>query len=224
MPTLVERLETLRSMYGDLEPPFRDPFSLIIWETVAYLVSDVRRRQVFDQLVAEVGIDPASIAAYPPAALAELIRDGGMQPERRAEKLQNAAAIVLDRFGGDASAVLKLPVTAAIRELKRFPGIGEPGAEKILLFCGAAPLLALESNGLRVLLRLGYGTEQRGYSAAYRSSRKSADPEIPRAIEYRVAAHLLLRRHGQELCKAAPLCERCPLTAGCAYFRRDGQR
>jgi hypothetical protein len=33
-----------------------------------------------------------------------------------------------------------------------FPMIGEPGAEKILLFSGVLPVPALESNGVRVLV------------------------------------------------------------------------
>ena len=49
--------------------------------------------------------------------------------------------------------------TKARRALKRFPGIADPGADKLLLFAGVTPYLALDSNGLRVLLRLGYGEE-----------------------------------------------------------------
>ena len=37
--------------------------------------------------------------------------------------------------------------------LKRFPGIGDPGADKILLCSRGAATLAPESNALRVLLR-----------------------------------------------------------------------
>jgi hypothetical protein len=54
---------------------------------------------------------------------------------------------VVDRC--DLGAVLDRPQADAIRALKKFPAIGEPGAEKILLFAGKAPILALESNGLR---------------------------------------------------------------------------
>ena len=39
---------------------------------------------------------------------------------------------------------------------------GEPGAEKVLLFSGSAPVLALDSNALRVLLRLGFGLPKIG--------------------------------------------------------------
>src|SRR2546426_12509444 len=43
--------------------------------------------------------------------------------------------------------------------LKRFPGIGDPGADKILLFCRGGQGLGPDSNALRVLVRLGRSEE-----------------------------------------------------------------
>ena len=54
----------------------------------------------------------------------------------------------------------------------QFPMIGEPGAEKILLFCGLLNVLALESNGLRVLTRLGCGEERKELCRGYKSVRE----------------------------------------------------
>ncbi len=71
-----------------------------------------------------------------------------------------------------------MPARQAKKSLKRFPGVGEPGAEKILLFAGALPVLALESNGLRTLIRLGYGVEQRNYAATYRSVLEAVKDQI----------------------------------------------
>ena len=52
----------------------------------------------------------------------------------------------------------------------QFPMIGEPGAEKILLFSGVLAVLALDSNGVRVLVRLGVGEERKSYAATYKIS------------------------------------------------------
>ena len=62
-----------------------------------------------------------------------------------------------------------MPLARARRLLRRFPGIGEPGADKVLLFSRTQPVFALDSNGLRTLLRLGYGREVKSYPATYRS-------------------------------------------------------
>ena len=144
----------------------------------------------------------------------------------RAEKLRRAARIAMDRFDGDLEALLKAPLKKARSGLKRFPGIGDPGADKILLFTRTAPILALDSNGLRVLLRLGYGSPEGGYAAQYRSVQDAMEPEIRPDCAWLIAAHQLLREHGKVLCRRSmPRCRECPLAEGCpaaAGFLRAG--
>ena len=41
------------------------------------------------------------------------------------------------------------------------------------------PLLALESNGLRVLLRLGFADEKKSYSASYRGVQQALAGQLP---------------------------------------------
>ena len=116
--------------------------------------------------------------------------------------------------------LLKLPLDDAKKALRKFPSIGEPGAEKILLFAGSHPVLALDSNGLRVLLRLGFGREDKNYAKSYRSAQKAAAPGLPLDVAWLTETHQILRRHGKELCKTNhPRCEACPLKKECAYFR-----
>jgi endonuclease III len=106
--------------------------------------------------------------------------------------------------------------------LKQFPNIGEPGAEKILMLCGVAVGLPLESNGLRVLVRVGYGREQKDYGRMYRSAEEALAPEIPRSANACARAFVLLREHGKEICKTNdPLCFRCPVLDLCGYPRKN---
>jgi len=231
-------LDALERLYGPpAHPPVTDPLGLILWESVAYLVDDERRGAAFRALASRVGISAEAILEASPAVLEEIAGLGGIMPELRAGKLREIAEIALDRFGGDVAAQLRrpgrpgqpgrpgrpgqpgLPPAQARRELRRFPGIGEPGAEKILLFTGTEPVLALDSNGLRVLLRLGYGKEAKSYASSYRSAQKAAAQDIEENCARRVRAYELLRRHGLELCRrSAPKCEICPLTASCAWY------
>lgn len=93
------------------------------------------------------------------------------------------------------------------------------GAEKILLFSGTRPILALESNGLRVLLRLGFGEEKKTYAASYKSARAALENEGTYDFDFPIKAHHLLRQHGQELCKRNyPRSAQCPLKQSCRYF------
>ena len=113
----------------------------------------------------------------------------------------------------------------AKKALKQFPMIGDPGAEKILLYCGAAPGLPLESNGLRVLTRIGYGREQKNYGAMYRSVQEAIQPELPRGAKALARAQLLLRGRGKSICRRdQPMCNDCPVEHLCGYAMKIPRR
>jgi endonuclease III len=144
----------------------------------------------------------------------------GILPDVSAEKLVAIAKIAYEEFDSDLSAALKKPLPQAKKTLKRFPSIGDPGAEKILLFTRSYPVMALDSNGLRVLCRVGFAEEQKTYSATYRSVLDSIRAQLLRDYDSLIRAHQLLREHGQELCKRSkPRCAECPVRIECAYNR-----
>jgi endonuclease-3 len=128
----------------------------------------------------------------------------------------------LDEFDGDLDSVLKLPAPKATKLLMEFPMIGEPGAEKILLFSGAVSVLALESNGLRVLVRLGVGEDRKSYASTYKSVREITLEELPENSKLLTTAHLLLREHGQKVClRNNPVCHSCVVNSGCKFFKQS---
>jgi endonuclease-3 len=211
--------------YGSPTPPrFAGPLETILWEMVAYLADDARRGVAFDALRKRVGLTPEKLLAAPKTLLCEVTRMGGsIAAEERAERLQAAARLTLDQFGGDLDSVLKLPPQKAKKLLMQFPMIGEPGAEKVLMFSGALAVLALESNGLRALVRLGFGEDRKSYSATYRSVREGTLEELPADCKLLTKAHLLLREHGQRLClRNGPVCHACPVNSDCRFFQSRG--
>jgi endonuclease-3 len=168
----------------------------------------------------KVGLRPAEILATLDTKLAEVMRAGGMVPELRARRLKEIAARVESEFGGDLQAVLRRPLSEAKKVFKKFPTIGDPGAEKILLFTKTAPVAAVPSNCVHVLPRLGFGQEKENYSATYRSAQEALRSELPEDCAAQLRAYLLIKRHGQELCKASrPKCEQCPVSPDCNYFQ-----
>jgi endonuclease-3 len=217
-----ELVAALRAHYGTPKPlPKRDPLAWILYENVAYLVADEQRDLAFEQLRKRVGLTARALLGASPAALREVAERGGILAGGRMQKLLTIAELAEREFEGDLRPLLARPEREAIRALARFPSIGVPGAEKILLFCGAQPILALESNGLRVLLRVGYGQQQKHYAGSYRSVREALRPELPSTCPPLIEAHQLLRAHGRTLCKTTkPRCDACPLVRRCAYPRR----
>ena len=221
MQTFSQLIAALKRQYGVPEaPPAKGPFELILWENACYLLPDERRREVFEALRKQVGLNAAAIDAASDKVLLPLAQRGGMRPETRVFRWREIACITLQQYAGDLGSILNLAYVEAKKALKQFPNIGDPGAEKILLFCGISSGLPLESNGLRVLVRLGWGRLQKDYGATYRSVQNALKSELPSSAVRLKEAHLLLRMHGKELCKdKAPLCHQCPVSADCNYAR-----
>jgi endonuclease-3 len=210
-------IDALCAAYGaPAPPPVTDPFAQTVFEACAYLVDDERRLRVFRTLEEAVGIEPSKLLAAGEARIALLIADGGMRPEMRAAKVLECARIALEI--GDLAAASKRPIDDARRVFQRFPNLGRPGAERVLLFAGAHPVLSLDSNGLRVLARLGFAPESKTYAKTYRDVRAAVDPQVPRDAVSVIRAHQVLRRHGQDVCRRTnPACDRCPLQVTCAF-------
>jgi endonuclease-3 len=209
----------LRDHYGPPKaPPAKGPFELVMWENAAYLLPDERRLEVFSALRDTVGLTPEAIDAASDAVLLPIAIRGGMRPAMRLFRWRQIAQLTLSQFGGRLESILELPLNEARKALKLFPSISDPGADRILLLCGIAAGLPLESNGLRVLNRIGWGQVQKNYSAAYRSVLEDLKPELPADVEALKEAHLLLRIHGRTLCKEnMPRCPQCPVAPDCRF-------
>lgn len=216
---LARVIAILRKLYGAPEPPpVTDPFEQILWENAAYLADDQKRAKAFAVLQQTVGTSPAEILKAKPEKLLAATRLGGIVPELRAQRLRQCAEIVQVLLKGKLNAALDESLLQARKTLRRFPTIGEPGAEKILMFAGKYPVLGLESNGLRVMLRLGFAPEQKDYARSYRAVQNAIAGQLPKDCKSLVVAHQLLRKHGQELCKRSrPACDECPLSSSCAF-------
>lgn len=217
-------IRQLRAMYGAAKPPRLTAFELIVLENASYLVDDARRWKVFQTLREKVGVSPDAILRCSAPALAAVIAEGGMKAEMRAQKLIDCARVATEIGAEQLEVAVRRGDATVKRLLQRFPGIGEPSADKILLLCGGATTVAPDSNALRVLTRLGYAAEKKNYAQIYRMAIKATSPEIANREEA-IAAHVLLRRHGQEVCKrSAPRCELCPLRAVCRWYAINGTR
>jgi endonuclease III len=215
-PGLIEVVATLKRHLTPAPVP-TDPFQMILWENIGYLIDDERRRTLFDAFAETVGLDPKAIVAADDAALFPLAKRGGMRPETRVERWRAIARIIAERCDGDLEATLRaLPVPKARTLLKLFPVIGDPGADKVLLFSGIAVRPSLESNGLRALARLGFFKEQASYTASYKAAIEVLSAQGRADGAWLADAHHLLRELGKLTCKrGVPICVACPLEPVC---------
>jgi endonuclease III len=222
IPKLQKIISQLKAHYGPPQKPITtDPFELVLLENIGYLVSDERRKAAFAMLRQSAGIKPHELLAASDDDILRATRLGGMHPKQRINRLREVALIAMNEFGGNLKQALKLPLPRAKKALRKFPGIGDPSAEKLLLLTRTYPVLGLESNGVRVLLRLGFGEEKKSYATSYRAVQEAIAGQLNLDYDWLIGAHMLLRQHGKELCKTnAPLCEECPVRKSCEYFKR----
>ena len=228
---LTQILDVLKDLYGPqkLAGP-RDPYEMIVFLNSGYPASDAKCAKGFEALKREIGEQPKKILAVSKAKLAKVMRPNVILPGLCAERLKEIAGRVSNEFKGDLTAALKQRLReakepekglkAAKKVLQEFSVIGEPSAEKILLFSGLVPVAAVPSAFVDVPIRLFRGEPGKNYAADYKTAREILDSGLPRTFDARQQAYLLMKKHGQEICKRTkPKCEICPLTARCAYLQ-----
>ena len=218
--SIPEILRQLESLYGNQEPCWpTDPYDFLVWWHCGYPASDTSCAKGWEKLNREVGVEPRQLLTAGAARLARVLKAGGMVPELRAMRLMEIAARIQDEYGGDLRAGLAGPLSKVRQALKRFPNIADPGADRILLFGGIAPVPAVPSNCPHVLVRIQRGQERENYGVTYREAQEAIEAEIPKNFDARTRAYLLVKRHGQTVCKRRnPECAHCPISSSCAFF------
>lgn len=217
---LAQTLETLESFYGPQKPVWpTDPYLFLVWWHCGYPASDVTCAKGWESLQASVGVDPESLLAAPLSKLTAALKPGGMVPEVRAQRLKQIADRVQTEFAGDLTSALRsMSLSKARASLKKFPNIADPGADRIILFGGLAPVAAVPSNTTQVLVRIRCGKEHENYGRNYTEGQDIIDSETPKSFDARQRSYLLLKEHGQRLCKRTnPKCDQCPLAASCEF-------
>lgn len=214
-------IDRLRTLYGRPKRPIPSgPFEWIIWEHVAAVPDDEQRAVVFRTLRQKIGTTPQAVLRTPKPKMLELLAPGGPNAAARLSQLREAAELMIEIGLARVRTLVRENPGEAKKLLKRFKGIGETGAERILLFCRTQAVLAPEANGLRVLTRLGYG--KGAGAAAYKQVSEALAPDLPRDYNWLIQAHQLLRRHGQDICRTTPRCDACPLAPDCAWYHQHG--
>lgn len=152
---------------------------------------------------------PAALAEASPAAV--LRAWAGMGYNRRALNLQRAAAVIMERHGGE------LPRTLA--ELEALPGVGPYTARAVAAIAFGMPVAALDTNVRRVVGRVvgGHGaTADPGTALPPKVLQAFADAIVDPA-DPAVWTHATMDL-GATVCRPMnPRCEACPLTAWCVW-------
>jgi A/G-specific adenine glycosylase len=143
---------------------------------------------------------PTALAAVPLSTVLE--RWQGLGYPRRARNLWLAAGQCVERHGGE------LP--DSLDELLALPGVGAYTARAVQAFARERPVGVVDTNIARVLARVA------GERLTPRRAQDAADAWVPAEAPW--AWNQTLMDVGAALCRpATPACDRCPLSAWCAW-------
>jgi endonuclease III len=196
--------DSLEQYYGPQRALWpTDPYLFLVWWHCGYPASDASCAKGWDALSRGIGVKPQAILATETTVLTRVLKTGGLVPEIRAERLKELADRVIDEFGGDlASALKELPIAKARAVLKSFPGIADPGADRILLFGRIALIAAVPSSSPQVLVRICDGPPSDNYNRNYKRAQAIMADSVPANFEALTRAYTLLKVHGRAVVQA----------------------
>jgi endonuclease III len=223
MSRLSRLLDELESFHGPQAARWpTDPYQFLVWWHSGYPASEERCTRGWESLTEKIGSSPAELLEATASRLAGALKAGGMIAQLRAQRLKQIAQQVREQYHGDLRGALgRLPLAEVRTRLKRFAGIADPGADRIILFGGLSPLADANSAHPQVLVRIESGQPHPAYNANYRASQQIITTQVADTFAARTRAYLLLQEHGQRVCKRSnPKCSICPLAGSCAFTRR----
>jgi A/G-specific adenine glycosylase len=177
----------------------RDPWAVLVSETMSQQTQLQRVIPRYREFLKRFP-DPLSCAIAPVGDV--LCAWAGLGYNRRAVQLHAASMTVVRDHGG------ALP--ASLAELRRLPGVGPYTARAVLAFAFEQDVAVLDTNVGRVLARWS------GRALGAREAQAQADALVPTARGWWWNQALL--DFGALVCrKRSPLCQSCPVRAGCGW-------
>jgi endonuclease-3 len=207
-------LNALKSFYGALPAPPRDPFRLFVWEVLSVHSTPRKRDAALLALKRIPALTPDAMWRAPQKTLEQSMALAGPYTENRLRALRTG--VDLFRRSPGLTAVIRGPLPAARRALKPFPQLGETGAHRMLLFAADHAILPVDARVCRVGRRLGYGEPAGDFKKQARSVQDALARELPVSVDAYRRAFLYLSHHGGATCtESDPHCAICPLLKDC---------
>ncbi|MCB0015223.1 MAG: endonuclease III [Anaerolineales bacterium] len=195
VPVTIARLRE-RHPDAHCELDYGNPLQLLVATILSAQCTDVRVNQVTPVLFARHP-DAAALAGADRAELEEIVRSTGFY-RRKAQHIQETAALILQRYGGE--------VPNEMDKLLTLPGVARKTANVVLGECfRIANGIVVDTHVRRLSQRLGWTTEQDPVKIE-----NDLTTIIPKE-DWLDISHLLIF-HGRRICTARkPACPACPL-------------
>lgn len=201
-----------KKVYEILEETFPDakaelnyttPYELLVATILSAQCTDVRVNKVTEVLF-QTHNTPEKMLELSQGELEEIVHSCGVY-RQKAKNILASSRIIVERYDG------KVPET--IKTLMTLPGVGRKTANVVASNAFGVDAIAVDTHVFRVSNRLGLA-EGKNVEETERQLM-----EIWPQSGWTKGHHLLIFL-GRRICKAQnPLCESCPLTSLCLYYR-----
>ena len=148
------------------------------------------------------------IIAVPENKLAAWLRPSGYF-NIKAKRLRNICRWYIE--AGEYDAVKRMDTGQLRKALLSVNGVGPETADDILLYAFKRPVFVIDAYTRRMFSRLGMIEKDAGYEHLRATFEESLTKDVKMFNEY----HALIVIHAKEVCKKAPLCSMCCLSAHC---------
>ena len=148
------------------------------------------------------------IIAVPENKLAAWLRPSGYF-NIKAKRLRNICRWYIE--AGEYDAVKRMDTGQLRKALLLVNGVGPETADDILLYAFERPVFVIDAYTRRLFSRLGMIEKDAGYEHLRATFEESLTKDVKMFNEY----HALIVIHAKEVCKKAPLCSMCCLSAHC---------
>lgn len=200
-----EVINILLELYPDAkaELNFTNNFELLVATILSAQCTDVQVNKTTKELFKDYKT-PRDYLRLTEEELGEKIRSCGFY-KTKSKNILSTCKLLLENFNGE--------VPDTLEELITLPGVGRKTANVVLSNAFSKPAIAVDTHVFRVSNRIGLAD-----SDNVLDTEKDLMNNIDKGMWSK--SHHLLIFHGRRICKARkPLCEKCPLTDYCFYYK-----
>ncbi len=202
--------DRLREMYGrPRDRPHRKPVEELVRTVLSQNTNDRNRDVAFGRL-RERFPSWEAVRDAPTSEVIEAIRPGGLA-QQKGPRIQQILRQIGDPI--DLDWLADAPREEAIAYLTALPGVGRKTAACVQIFSFGLPEIPVDTHVYRVGGRLGLFPPNASPERAHDEMLAITDP----ADAYEL--HMNLIRHGREVCRPVPHCDRCELRRMCPWYR-----
>jgi endonuclease-3 len=201
-------IDLLTELYPDAkaELNFSNPFELLIATILSAQCTDVQVNKTTKTLFEEFKT-PKDYIKLTEEELGKRIKSCGFY-NTKSRNILATCNILVEKYEG--------VVPNNLEELMELPGVGRKTANVVISNAFGTPAIAVDTHVFRVSNRIGLANSDNVVDT---------EKDLMGIIEKSLwsKAHHLLIFHGRRICKARrPLCEKCPLTEQCIYYKNGG--